>query len=108
MCGASLRCWIPVSVALPLCLRIARSPTGLKKGFDHFEIALSIGVQHMVRSDLSSSGVMFTIDTESGFKDAILINAAYGLGESIVQGSVNPDEYYVFKPTLKTGHEPIL
>ncbi|MCH9655469.1 MAG: phosphoenolpyruvate synthase [Planctomycetes bacterium] len=79
-----------------------------EKGFDHFEIALSIGVQRMVRSDLSSSGVMFTIDTESGFKDAILINAAYGLGENIVQGSVNPDEYYVFKPTLKTGHEPIL
>tara|TARA_R110002111_G_scaffold2705_5_gene18014 strand:- start:922 stop:3405 length:2484 start_codon:yes stop_codon:yes gene_type:complete len=79
-----------------------------EKGFDHFEIALSIGIQRMVRSDLSSSGVMFTIDTESGFKEAILINAAYGLGENIVQGSVNPDEYCVFKPTLKTGYEPIL
>lgn len=79
-----------------------------EKGFDHFEIALSIGIQRMVRSDLSSSGVMFSIDTETGFKDTILINAAYGLGENIVQGSVNPDEYYVFKPTLKTGYQPIL
>jgi len=79
-----------------------------EKGFDHFEIALSIGIQRMVRSDLSTSGVMFTIDTETGFKDAVLINAAYGLGENIVQGSVTPDEYYVFKPTLKTGYQPIL
>tara|TARA_R110002095_G_scaffold188226_5_gene165642 strand:- start:107058 stop:109481 length:2424 start_codon:yes stop_codon:yes gene_type:complete len=79
-----------------------------EKGFDHFDIALSIGIQRMVRSDLSSSGVMFSIDTETGFRDAVLINAAYGLGENIVQGSVNPDEYYVFKPTLKTGFKPIL
>ena len=78
------------------------------KDFSHFEIALSIGVQKMVRSDLASSGVMFTIDTESGFRDAVLINAAYGLGENVVQGSVNPDEFYVFKPTLKTGFKPIL
>ncbi len=78
------------------------------KGFDHFKVALSIGVQVMVRSDLAASGVMFTLDTESGFRDAVLINAAYGLGENVVQGSVNPDEYYVFKPTLKTGHRPIL
>lgn len=69
------------------------------KGFDHFQIALSVGVQKMVRSDLGSSGVMFTIDTESGFKDAVLINSIYGLGENIVQGKVNPDEFYVFKPT---------
>ena len=67
------------------------------KGFDHFKIALSIGVQRMVRSDLASSGVMFSIDTESGFADAVLINAAYGLGENVVQGSVNPDEFHVFK-----------
>ena len=73
------------------------------KGFDHFKIALSIGVQRMVRADLGASGVMFTIDTETGFRDAVLINAAYGLGENVVQGSVNPDEYYVFKPTLKNG-----
>lgn len=78
------------------------------KGFDHFKIALSIGVQRMVRSDLASSGVMFSIDTESGFPDAVLINAAYGLGENVVQGSVNPDEFYVFKPTLKHGFRPII
>lgn len=78
------------------------------KGFDHFKVALSIGIQRMVRSDLAASGVMFTIDTETGFRDAVLINAAYGLGENVVQGSVNPDEYYVFKPTLKAGHRPIL
>ena len=69
------------------------------KRFDHFKIALSAGVQKMVRSDLSSSGVMFSIDTESGFANAVLINSIYGLGENIVQGKVNPDEFYVFKPT---------
>jgi pyruvate,water dikinase len=78
------------------------------KGFDHFKVALSIGVQRMVRSDLACSGVMFTIDTESGFRDAVLISAAYGLGENVVQGAVTPDEYTVFKTTLKTGHRPIL
>jgi pyruvate,water dikinase len=69
------------------------------KHFDHFKIALSVGVQKMVRSDLGASGVMFTIDTESGFKDAVLINSIYGLGENIVQGKVSPDEFYYFKPT---------
>ena len=78
------------------------------KGFDHSAIALSIGVQRMVRSDLAASGVMFSIDTETGFRDAVLINAAYGLGENVVQGTVNPDEYYVFKPTLQQGFRPIL
>ena len=78
------------------------------KGFDHFDVALSVGVQKMVRSDLSTSGVMFSIDTETGFKDAALITAAYGLGENVVQGAVNPDEYLVFKPTLKKGYRPIL
>lgn len=78
------------------------------KGFDHSQVALSIGVQQMVRSDLAASGVMFSIDTETGFQNAVLINAAYGLGENVVQGSVNPDEYYVFKPTLKDGYRPIL
>jgi pyruvate, water dikinase len=78
------------------------------KGFDHFQIALSIGVQRMVRSDLGTAGVLFTLDTETGFPDVILINAAYGLGENVVQGAVNPDEYYVFKPTLKQGFRPIL
>ena len=78
------------------------------KGFDHHKVALSIAVQRMVRADLGASGVMFTIDTETGFRDVVLVDAAYGLGENVVQGSVNPDEYYVFKPTLKTGFRPIL
>ncbi|MEG3937847.1 phosphoenolpyruvate synthase [Microcoleus sp. S36b_A3] len=78
------------------------------RGFDHLEVALSVGVQKMVRSDLASSGVMFSIDTETGFKNAVLVTAAYGLGENIVQGAVNPDEYLVFKPTLKQGFRPIL
>jgi pyruvate, water dikinase len=78
------------------------------KGFDHLSVALSIGVQKMVRSDLASSGVIFSIDTETGFKDAILITGAYGLGETVVQGTVNPDEFYVFKPTLKTGYRSII
>lgn len=78
------------------------------KGFDHFKVALSIGVQQMVRSDLGAAGVMFSIDTETGFKDMVLINAAYGLGENVVQGSVNPDEFYVFKPTLQGGFRPIV
>ena len=78
------------------------------KGFDHFSIALAVGVQKMVRSDLATSGVMFSIDTETGFKDAALITAAYGLGENVVQGTINPDEYYVFKPTLKAGFRPII
>lgn len=79
-----------------------------EKGFNHFKIALSVSVQKMVRSDKASAGVMFTLDTESGFKDAILINASYGLGESVVQGRVNPDQYYVFKPTLERGYKPII
>ncbi len=78
------------------------------KNFDHFSIGLSIGVQKMVRSDLASSGVMFSIDTESGFKDAAFITGAYGLGENVVQGAVNPDEFYVFKPTLRQGFKPII
>ena len=69
------------------------------KGFDHFKIALSVGVQKMIRSDVGSSGVMFTIDTESGFKNTVLIHSIYGLGENIVQGRINPDEFYYFKPT---------
>jgi pyruvate,water dikinase len=78
------------------------------KGYDHLAIALSVGVQRMVRSDLATSGVMFTIDTESGFRDVVLINASYGLGENIVQGAVSPDEYCVFKPTLERGYRPII
>jgi pyruvate,water dikinase len=78
------------------------------KGFDHFTIALSVGVQKMVRSDKAVSGVMFSIDTESGFRNAVIINASYGLGENIVKGSVTPDEFYVFQPTLKKGFRPII
>lgn len=77
-------------------------------GFDHISIALSIGVQKMIRADKACSGVIFTLDTESGFKDVIFITAAYGLGENIVQGTVNPDEFYVHKPTLKAGFKPLL
>ena len=78
------------------------------KGFDHFSVYLSVGVQKMVRSDLACSGVMFSIDTESGFTDAVYITGAYGLGENVVQGTVNPDQFYVFKSTLKEGFKPIL
>ncbi len=78
------------------------------QGFAHMDVALSIGVQKMVRSDLASSGVIFTLDTESGFRDVVFITAAYGLGENVVQGAVNPDEYYVFKPTLREGYHAII
>jgi pyruvate,water dikinase len=78
------------------------------KGFLHAEVALSAGVQRMVRSDKASSGVMFTLDTESGFKDAVFITSSYGLGETVVQGAVNPDEFYVFKPSLRKGKYPII
>ncbi len=78
------------------------------KHFDHFKIGLSIGIQKMVRSDKGASGVMFSIDTESGFKDVVLINGSYGLGENIVQGAVSPDEFYVHKPTLRKGFRPIV
>ncbi|MFW5953968.1 MAG: phosphoenolpyruvate synthase [Guyparkeria sp.] len=78
------------------------------QGFDHMAVALSAGVQKMVRADLASSGVMFSIDTESGFADAVFITAAWGLGENVVQGAVNPDEFYVFKPTLERDFRPII
>ena len=80
----------------------------IDQGFSHMDVALSIGVQKMVRSDIGTSGVMFTLDTESGFRDVVFITAAYGLGENVVQGKVNPDEFYVFKPTLAQGHRPII
>jgi pyruvate,water dikinase len=78
------------------------------QGFDHNLVALSVGVQYMVRSDLGSAGVMFTLDTESGFRDAVFITSSYGLGETVVQGAVNPDEFYVYKPALRNGLHPIL
>lgn len=77
-------------------------------GFEHAEVALSAGIQRMVRSDQGVAGVMFTLDTESGFRDAVFINASYGLGETVVQGSVNPDEYYVFKPSLRAGKRAVI
>jgi len=76
--------------------------------FDHSAVALSVGVQHMVRSDLGSSGVMFTLDTDSGFRDVVFITAAYGLGETVVQGAVNPDEFYVYKPALRAGRSAVV
>ena len=79
-----------------------------KFGFDHFSIGLAVGVQKMVRSDLAASGVGFSLDTESGFKDVVLITGSYGLGEMVVQGAVTPDEWVVFKPTLKEGYEAII
>ena len=78
------------------------------RGFDHFDVALSIGIQPMVRSDGACSGVMFTLDTESGFRDAVVINGAWGLGEAVVQGMATPDEWIIFKPTLKKGFRPII
>ena len=78
------------------------------QGFAHADVALSAGVQRMVRSDLAASGVMFSIDTESGFEDAVFITGSYGLGETVVQGAVNPDEFYVYKPTLETADDSIL
>ncbi|MGD8324553.1 MAG: PEP/pyruvate-binding domain-containing protein, partial [Gammaproteobacteria bacterium] len=78
------------------------------QSFSHRDVALSVGVQRMVRSDIGSSGVMFTLDTESGFKDVVFITSAYGLGEAVVQGAVNPDEFYVYKPALRAGRPSIL
>jgi pyruvate, water dikinase len=78
------------------------------QGFDHASVALSAGVQYMVRSDLGASGVMFTLDTESGFRDVVFVTASYGLGETVVQGAVNPDEFYVYKPALRAGKQAIV
>jgi pyruvate,water dikinase len=80
----------------------------LDKGFDHFRVYLSVGVMKMVRSDIASSGVIFSIDTETGFRDAVFITGAYGLGENVVQGTVDPDEFYVFKPTYRQGRRAVL
>ncbi len=80
----------------------------IDKGFDHFKVALSVGIMKMVRSDRACSGVAFTLDTESGFRDVVMINASYGLGENIVQGSVDPDEFYVHKPTYQAGYRAVL
>jgi len=78
------------------------------QGFDHSGVALSAGIQTMVRSDVGASGVMFTLDTETGFRDAVFVTSSWGLGETVVQGAVNPDEFYVYKPALTSGKHPIL
>ena len=78
------------------------------KGFAHADVALSAGIQRMVRSDLGAAGVMFTMDTESGFQDVVFITSSYGLGETVVQGAVNPDEFYVHKPALEAGKFPVI
>lgn len=80
----------------------------IDQGFDHFKLALSVGIMKMVRSDLEASGVMFSLDTESGFKDVVFITGAYGLGENVVQGAVDPDEFYVHKPTFEQGYRAVL
>ena len=88
----------------PRCSTTARSPIACTRASTTTQVALSVGVQHMVRSDLGASGVMFTLDTDSGFRDVVFITASYGLGETVVQGAVNPDEFYVYKPALRAGH----
>ena len=98
---ACIRCFASLFTDRAISYRV-------NNNFGHFKVGLSIGVMKMVRSDLASSGVMFTIDTDSGFEDVVFITAAYGLGENIVQGLVNPDEFYVFKPTLKEGYRSII
>src|SRR6478672_3124232 len=80
----------------------------IDNGFDHFKVALSVGVMKMVRADRASSGVIFTLDTESGFRDVVFVTGVYGLGENIVQGAVDPDEFYVHKPTFRLGHRAVL
>ena len=79
-----------------------------QQGFSHRDVALSVGIQKMVRSDLGSAGVIFTLDTESGFRDVVLITGAWGIAETVVQGRVNPDEFWVHKPTLRAGFAPVI
>jgi pyruvate, water dikinase len=98
---ACKRCFASIFTNRAISYRVHR-------GFDHFQVALSIGVQKMVRSDKACSGVMFTMDTESGFPHVVYITGAYGLGENIVQGVINPDEFYVFKPCLRGNYKPII
>jgi len=95
------RCWASLFTDRAISYRI-------HKGFDHMAVALSVVVQQMVRSDLATSGVIFTLDTETGFEDVVLVTAAYGLGENVVQGAVSPDEFYVYKGTLDTAPCPVL
>jgi pyruvate,water dikinase len=98
---ACIRCFASLFTDRAISYRVTNK-------FDHFKVALSIGIMKMVRSDLASSGVIFTLDTETGFRDVVFITGSYGLGENIVQGQVNPDEFYVFKPTFRKGYRPII
>ncbi len=98
---ACIRCFASLFTDRAISYRVTNK-------FDHFKVALSIGIMKMVRSDLASSGVIFTLDTETGFRDVVFITGSYGLGENIVQGQVNPDEFYVFKTTFKAGYKPII
>ena len=98
---ACIRCFASLFTDRAISYRVTNK-------FDHFKVGLSIGIMKMVRSDLASSGVIFTLDTETGFRDVVFITGTYGLGENIVQGQVNPDEFYVFKPTLREGYKPII
>lgn len=102
----------PVLEAVKKCFASLYTDRAIKyrndKGFKHADVALSVGVQQMVRAGKGCSGVGFTIEPESGFENVILLSGVWGLGENIVQGNINPDEFYIFKPTLKTGHFPIL
>ena len=93
---------------MPPCTPIERSPIACTKAIANTDVALSVGVQRMVRSDKGAAGVMFTLDTESGFDQVVFITASYGLGETVVQGAVNPDEFYVYKPNLAAGRPAIL
>src|SRR4051812_44531518 len=103
-CGAATpRC----SPTVPFPTVSTRGSTTSRWHF-HFKVALSVGVQKMVRADLGAAGVMFTLDTESGFRDAVFITGAYGLGETVVQGADDPDEFYVHKPTFRQGHRAVL
>ena len=108
MSRATPPCSTPASAVLPRCSPTAPSRIAPIRASTRCRLPSRWAMQRMVRADLAASGVMFSLDTETGFRDAVLINAAYGLGENVVQGTVNPDEYTVFKPTLKQGYRPIL
>src|SRR6187431_826045 len=117
--GANVREWIeeqPLPAAVESDIRRAYASLyndraiayRVHHGFDHHDVALSAGIQRMVRSDVGASGVLFTVDTESGFDRAVFITSSYGLGEAVVQGAVNPDEFYAYKPALREGRPAIL
>ena len=99
---------MPCGVASPVSIRLERSVTGSTWASTRLNVALSAGIQRMVRSDLASSGVIFTLDTDSGFRDVVYVTGTWGFGENIVQGRVTPDSFYVHKPRLRAGFEPLV